>query len=350
VFDLSDIKGINASERILTQLCRRSFLSLWAYSNLHTDEGFTGARKDAKEFTDVLLVFGDNVVIFSDKHVSFQEDKPLELSWTRWHRRAIQSSSKQLYGALSWLKRFPDRIFLDPQCTRRLPVKIPSREKAVYHLVAVTRGSAGVSKRICGGIGTLSISSDIVDQPDENRPLTIGVMSREKPFVHILDEIALEVVLAEFDTASDFILYLSAREKFLTQTTLTIQAAGEEQLVAAYLLNMKDDRHWFTPALSANDQPTLLVFADDHYTELLERPEYQRKKAEDKPSYAWDKIVENFIHLGDPGLLKIPIEHSDSDLEKGLRFLAAESRFRRRVLTSALRGAFEAATKRSDLR
>ena len=35
VFDLPNSQGLNPSERILAQLCRRSFLSLWTYPNLH---------------------------------------------------------------------------------------------------------------------------------------------------------------------------------------------------------------------------------------------------------------------------------------------------------------------------
>ena len=40
LFDLPESMGLNASERILAQLSRRAFLSLWTFPNLHTDEGF----------------------------------------------------------------------------------------------------------------------------------------------------------------------------------------------------------------------------------------------------------------------------------------------------------------------
>src|ERR1700730_17909717 len=113
VFDLPNSQGLNPSERVLAQLCRRSFLSLWTYPNLHTDEGFKGETGSAKEFVDVLLVFGDDVILFSDKHVTFNEGKPIEVAWPRWYKRAVLHSAHQLYGALNWLRRFPDRIFLD---------------------------------------------------------------------------------------------------------------------------------------------------------------------------------------------------------------------------------------------
>ena len=163
VFDLPDSAGLTPSERILAQLSRRAFLSLWTYPNLHTDEGFRGGTGAAKEFVDVLLVFGDDVVLISDKAVAFNDEKPIEVAWPRWYRKAVLHSVGQLYGALSWLKRFPDRIFLDAKCTRRLPISLPPPERARYHLVAVARGSyEACAKHFPGSLGTLQIKTDIV--------------------------------------------------------------------------------------------------------------------------------------------------------------------------------------------
>ena len=77
VFDISDAEGVTESERLLMRLCRKSFLSLWSHANLHTDEGMRDGRRSAKEFVDVLVVFGDDVVLFSDKHVVFNLKFPL---------------------------------------------------------------------------------------------------------------------------------------------------------------------------------------------------------------------------------------------------------------------------------
>ncbi len=51
--------GLTASERVLAELCDVSFLKLWTYPNLF--------KKRAKELTDLLVVFGQDVIIFSDK-------------------------------------------------------------------------------------------------------------------------------------------------------------------------------------------------------------------------------------------------------------------------------------------
>lgn len=244
VFDLSDAEGVNASERLLTKLCRRSFLSLWANPNLHTDEGFRNGAGAAKEFTDVLMVFGDDVILFSDKHVEFNQNKPLEVSWPRWYRRAVSHSAKQLYGALSWIKRFPQRIFLDSKCTRALPIELPSPDRARYHLVAVTRGSfEACSKHFPGSLGTLLIQSDLEGDAHEKAPFTVGILDRSKPFVHVFDEFSLEFLLTELDTATDFVDYLIARERFLSDQSKLVHATGEEQLAAAYLLTMDGNKH-----------------------------------------------------------------------------------------------------------
>jgi len=343
--------GLTESERLLARLCRRSFLSLWAFPNLHTDEGFKQGRGAAKEFTDVLLVFGHDVVLFSDKHVAFNEEKTLEVAWTRWYKRAILKSANQLHGALHWLKRFPNRIFLDAKCTRQLPISFPDPSRAKYHLVAVTRGSYDAcAKWYHGSLGTLKIRSDIGVDPDPSRPFSVGLGDRNKPFVHALDEFSLEVILEEFDTAVDFITYLRAREAFLTDPNHVVMATGEEQLVASYLLNMISEKHWFTPAFEDGQVPSLLSFDESLYPSIRERPEYQAKKQADRPSYFWDKLIEGFIRLGDPKIVSLDFAQDNAQTEEGLRIIASESRFRRRMLTDALREALVKARDRPTLR
>ena len=50
-----------------------------------------------------------------------------------------------------------------------------------------------------------------------------------RPFLHILDEFALEMILLEFDTARDFLTHLAARERFLANAGyLVIAPDGAE--------------------------------------------------------------------------------------------------------------------------
>ena len=56
-------------------LCYRSFLSIWSYPNLF--------RAPAKELCDLLVVFGDDVVIFSDKSCTYLDSGDPMLDWSR---------------------------------------------------------------------------------------------------------------------------------------------------------------------------------------------------------------------------------------------------------------------------
>jgi hypothetical protein len=51
--------GVTPTERLLAELCERSFLRLWSYPNPYKDHG--------KEICDLLAVFGDHVFTFFDR-------------------------------------------------------------------------------------------------------------------------------------------------------------------------------------------------------------------------------------------------------------------------------------------
>lgn len=328
------------------RLCKKSFLSLWAHANLHTAQDLRGGKGSAKEFADVLVVFGDDVIIFSDKHIEFQADRDLSTAWPRWFRRAVTESAKQLHGAMSWMRRFPDRIFLDAQCTRPLPMRLPPPERARFHLVAITRGSQFAAQNFFqGNEGSLLINTGIEGQQHEETPFTIGILDRSKHFVHVLDEFSLEVVMDEMDTITDFVEYLTAREQFLVDPAISVWAEGEEQLVASFLSNTRDDRHAFLSAntlacisTGAGDQRPCTIFLDgSHYPALLSRSEYKAKRRRDARSRrVWDELLERFIQTGDPRIAHPDIDQTAHDTEEALRVMAAESRFRRGLITDML--------------
>jgi hypothetical protein len=63
-------EGTTAAERFLARLCSKSFLSLWSYPGVYRDQGKRGPG-DGKEICDLLVVFGDDIVVFSDKDCHF---------------------------------------------------------------------------------------------------------------------------------------------------------------------------------------------------------------------------------------------------------------------------------------
>lgn len=347
LFDLADSEGVNDSERVLTQLCRKSFLRLWSQTNVFTDEGFKDGKGGTKELCDALVVFGNDVIIFSDKHVAFQADKDLKVAWPRWYKRAVRDSCRQLHGARSWLQRFPARAFQDAKCTRPLPVTVPSEGSARFHLVAVTRGSreATLAHNHGEGLGSFALSSNIEDDAHHDTPFVIGLPEPEKHFVHVFDEVSIELLLSELDTAADFLDYLKKREALLGRRGTHVTAYGEEELLAAYLRNMSADgsEHVFVDVSTDDGIPDLIMFDLGHFKALTRDPAYGRKKEADRISYEWDALIDRFLRHGDPSIHGAFAGQEPSESEQGLRLMAAETRFRRRQLAESFIGALRRA-------
>jgi hypothetical protein len=306
LFDLDDSEGINESERILTRLCRRSFLRLWALSNTFTDEGFKDGKGGTKELCDSLIVFGNDVIIFSDKHINFQHDKRLEVAWPRWYKRAVIESCRQLRGAMGWLTRFPGRAFLDAKCTRRLPVPVPSNNAVRFHLVAVTRGTRDAVLRANEGqgLGSFAVNTSVVGTAHLTSPFTVGIPEPGRYFVHVFDEVSIELVMSELDTAADFIDYLKERERLLGRVGSVVVAFGEEDLLAAYLqtMNSARNKHAFFNIVDGGRQPDMAMFDATFYEGLTTNLAYLRKKQADQVSYDWDGLIDRFLDFGDPDL------------------------------------------------
>lgn len=59
-------QGVNQTEKRLIELANSAFIGLWSYPNVYSDEGLS-KNKSGKEVCDLLVVFEDNVILFSDK-------------------------------------------------------------------------------------------------------------------------------------------------------------------------------------------------------------------------------------------------------------------------------------------
>ena len=85
------------------RVCRRAFLSLWSYPNLFKDKGKKGNSGHGKELCDLLVVFGDDVLIFLTNIATSAWTKEVAISWRRWYTAAILDSAGQIAGAERWL-------------------------------------------------------------------------------------------------------------------------------------------------------------------------------------------------------------------------------------------------------
>jgi hypothetical protein len=81
------------------------------------------------------------VIIFSDKTITWPENKPIDVAWPRFYRRAVADSVDQISGAARWIAQFPDKIFTDPGCAQKLPIDLPSGHRRKLHGVVVANGA-----------------------------------------------------------------------------------------------------------------------------------------------------------------------------------------------------------------
>ena len=334
----AEAQGTTDSERALARLARKAFLSLWIYPNVYSDEGKSAGKGDGKELVDLLVVFGTDVLLFSDKHCAFQSNVDIKVAWPRWYKRAIEKSARQLAGAESFLRRFPDRVFVDKSCKTKLPVELPDPSLARYFLIAVTRGGHEAAVQHFGGgsSGSLMLNSMIEGDVHYEHPFECGFPLKGRRFVHVLDEVTIDALLEELDTVPDFVDYLACKERYFGTNGVFMHIAGEEELLARYMCTMESGRHALPKVPLGTDAVTLPEGDWQFYRSSSQRA---AKREVDHGSYMWDALIEyqaSFVRAGTAiGLLDMPQETIDH--ERILRALAAESRLARRELASHFR-------------
>ena len=327
--------GVTPSEKYLYQLASKSFLSLWSYPNLYTDEGRKNDKGSGKELCDLVIIFGDHVLLFSDKHCEYSNDNTTAIAWPRWYRKAILKSARQLVGAESWIKRFPNHIFLDNNCRQKLPHSLPPENTIKFHKFAVTRGSYSECIEYFGGKGTgsLIINTAIVGDEHENEPFSVGFILPSREYIHVLSELSLEILLKEFDTITDFIGYIEKKELLIAKEGRTVLATGEEQLVAEYMRHLNSENEHCFGEIPEDIEG--VFFDEGSWEEFIQSDEYKSKKEADKQSYIWDRLIEHFIETHNKtGIYGDQI--TLQDIELALRILAMEPRIRRRMLAPQL--------------
>ncbi|BBE75033.1 MULTISPECIES: hypothetical protein [Phytobacter] len=323
--------GFNDSEKYLAELCSKTFLSLWSYPNVYTDEGKKNDKGDGKELCDLLVVFNHHVIIFSDKDIGFKDTGNIEVEWGRWVKRAVLKSANQLYGAESWILERSNRIYLDPKCKNKFPLNFPASNAIKIHRIAVAKNATKRFASIVRGSGSLIINPLITGNEHLKNPFMIGIPIPGKPYIHVFDDVALDVVLHELDTISDFVDYLEKKEELINSGKL-ISAAGEEDLLAFYLMSAEKKR----PPGFYIEAGTKAVILEGQYESLRKLPQYHIGKEHDKISYFWDGFIEHFAGHALGGTLLYENKRPLSDATLGLQVMASERRIARRALSKSI--------------
>jgi hypothetical protein len=339
-------QGITPAERYLQRLCERSFLSLWSYPSVFRDQK-TRDKGDGKELSDLLVVFGDDVLIFSDKSCAFPQTGDVQLDWSRWFRKAVMKSAEQTWGAERWLREHPSRVFLDRACTQPLPVDLPPTDQMRVHRLVVAHNVADRCASYFGGgsSGTLAFNSDLngkdhYTDPSACVPFEVGWLDGDRGVVHVLDDAFLDILLTTRDTVTDFVDYLRRKEDLLHSARnrgVNFRYCGEEDLLANYLLESKDGRHGF----SLPDDCNVFFLDEGDWVDFQASPRRAAQLAADKVSYLWDQLIEKFNKNILGGTSYDTTTDRITDREKIMRFFAREPRVRRRMLAEVLLGLVE---------
>ncbi|NPD60461.1 SEC-C domain-containing protein [Klebsiella aerogenes] len=338
------MSGFTDEEIFLNSLGRESFLRFWSWPNLFRDQGDSNRNGDGKEICDLTIVFENDVILFSDKRIEFNVNKEIKVAWPRWAKKAIGDSVKQIKGARRWFEEFPERIFVDKKCKHKIPVKIPERDKIKFHNIVVCHGVEEVLasfNREASFMFDNSIRDNKHWDNNEAIPFCIGQIFNGG-FIHIFNESTIELVLREFDTTKDFIHYLSQREELLTSDK-HIRMMAESDMIQLYYENFdeKNNERSIWPKELINAENALIDMGG--IQRLYSNPSFLAKKDEDKISYFWDDLIESFsFHILNGSAEYTNYEHP-IEAEPSVRFLAATSRFERRILSMSFKDFYEKA-------
>lgn len=303
-------EGLTESEAILARLCERSFLKLWTYPNLF--------RQPGKELIDLMVLFKDVVLLFSDKSCGYPDTGDAALDWRRWFSRAIAKSAHQVRQAERWLRTQPGEIFLDAAAKEKLPIALPPPAVMTAHRICVATGAADRCQRETGQ-PMLGIDLTIADAEG---PLRIGTVTQAGGFLHVFDSHALELVLTELDTVSDFVAYLEAKAALAAGGRFK-GAPTEADLLAYYL------HHGRTFPAAAED----FVLEPNLWPQVAAQPAFVEGNRLNRAHRTWDRLIEYVTGQFLAEQLEFGNALTMGDYERLVRIMAGESRFYRRLLS-----------------
>lgn len=299
-------EGLTPTEKILARLANETFLEPWSYPNLY--------KKKGDELCDLLVVFENSMIVFSDKSCVYPcSDNPKQ-DWSRWYRRSIEKSAKQIRRAEGWLKRHPDRVYLDSKCTRHMPVSIPVAGSKIYRVCLTFNGPP------LGYYYTPNMARLEPGFP----PHAIGPIDSEDGWIHVLDGEDLPPLLKELSTVRDFVSYLDTKERAINDCSLLF-AASELGLLAYYIYHGR--------TLPASQFGLCLLWDLREWESLLQHPDHERRSALDQYSFVWDDLIVRLIDEYKGAELEIGNNLDIHSFEKMLAFMNREERFARRCLS-----------------
>ncbi|WP_081280645.1 YecA family protein [Xanthomonas arboricola] len=288
-------EGTTARERHLAKLASDHFFALWSYPGL-TRRGKKGV---SKELADLTVIFGDDIILFSDKDIAWPSHPDIQIAWSRWYREAILASATQLWGAAKHLRGPTPTIYLDARC--QVPFPLPAlSDRTRIHLVAVASNSTlpahDYFRRIGGpgSSGTLIHAFGLPDVVEGKRPFVVGDLNPKRPYIHILDEDSLDRVLTELSTIGDFVHYLTEKEAAIRRGQLQMYD-GEEDLLAFYLQEAMPDGYGRLPFARQDLHPANWVrIPEGEWRAYESSPDYSVRTRMRQLAREWHELIDPF--------------------------------------------------------
>lgn len=316
-------EGVTPTERLLADLCDRSFLKLWSYPNPF--------KEDKDELCDLLAVFENHVFIFFDReNLAFSKDSndPL-INWNRWKRKVIDDQARTAHGAGRYIINGRG-IFLDKDLTIPFPINI-DRQKMVVHKIIIAHGAKEACEKfsdanIYGSLGMFYVNGT----PELPFPF-MAHMDKENP-VHVLDSHNLPIIFTELDTFYDFSSYLDAKVEAIKAYD-ALAYCGEEDLLAHYFFNFDEEKKKHFIGTSEKNINFLMI-GEGEWKDFIELDIYKNKKRADQISYHWDKLIQKTCQ----NTLDDTILGNSTPLggESAIHEMAKEPRFHRRALSERM--------------
>lgn len=328
-------EGLTDGERKVAQLCEQSFLKLWSYPNVFKQPG--------KELCDNLIFFDKTIILISEKtkqpfnydyslygHEDAQTAigyRHIDILWKRWSKE-LKSSEDQLNGAESWIKKYPDQIYLDSKCQNKFPLKLPDIKDITFIKISVINGLDKVNKlREKAWNGELEY-----DLPTDMVLFHINLDN----IIHLLDDYTFPIMTRELDTITDFINFFQQKETFL-KSRKTPMGILDLDLLPIYLQDIDYKRCCFSfqqlEALYKKMDLVLIDSPEDPYQEFIQDAKYKEIKEQNKVSYLWDYLIDSCAQDAMNGLLVV--EQDINDTNKTLMIMAKETRLSRKLLAEA---------------
>lgn len=334
--------GSTPGERKLTRLAEASFFGLWSYASVQRQIR-TNGRVLAQEVVDLAVMFGDDLVLFSEKDIAFPKYDDIKVAWGRWFRASVAESVTQLRGASKKMTSGQHPLFLDAKCEHPLPFDL-TRTGIRVHLVAICRNSATPAREYFGkyeskgtvqsSTGTLMFHAALREPDMLANPFCTGDFDPSKPFVHVFDEDSIQLLMTELGTGADFIDYLQVREGAIRKQRLA-SIQGEEDFLSVYLQNENELGFggFSSPVPKTVVEVAPAVIITEHmWTTHISTAEYQHHQELLRAGQAWKETIGEFSKAIISATVGESQDQGFSIHERAVRAMASENRLSRAVL------------------